>query len=321
MGGHSPPHLSDVVICTHGDGLTAAEFPGGDLAGVAVLGQRFHDDVAVGEHALESSVLTADRQGADPEVGHLRAAAVKVSFTPTQLTSAVMISRALGMVVLRSRCKRSTTHFARVQLSIRNDRAAVPPAHNSAAGSRRWNPTEVVGLRAADGSSEEVQPLLGAGRWPDRLVSFCGSSLLRRSRHGCAFTVTPPSRGTGRRMSEHEDCTSPGTAPDGGPLSGSRDEEAEHIRQVLRDAGHDECSNEVPGFVVADALAATTLSGPFLVTSTTDPETADDLGRFSASLRRAGFHATPLEQNSRVLQVWREPSSPADTQPEHLADE
>src|SRR4029453_12140085 len=55
--------LRDVVICPDRDRLALGQLSGGERADVPPCCERFHDDVAVGQHPLQPVCFTADRQG------------------------------------------------------------------------------------------------------------------------------------------------------------------------------------------------------------------------------------------------------------------
>jgi len=68
---HRTQRLLDRVIGADGDGLAVADaqLTRLDGRGVLALREHLHDDVAVGQHALEAVVLAADRHRADVELG------------------------------------------------------------------------------------------------------------------------------------------------------------------------------------------------------------------------------------------------------------
>src|SRR5215207_6710783 len=68
---HRPEDLLDRVVGADGDRLALGQVTGAGRGRVAALGEAPYDDVAVGEHALEPVVLTADGQRPDVQVAHL----------------------------------------------------------------------------------------------------------------------------------------------------------------------------------------------------------------------------------------------------------
>ncbi|KJY33545.1 hypothetical protein VR46_33530 [Streptomyces sp. NRRL S-444] len=68
---HRAHDLSGVVIGADGDRLTLRQLSGLDLGRVLTDAQDLHDDVAVGQHALELVVRATDRQRTDAHLRHL----------------------------------------------------------------------------------------------------------------------------------------------------------------------------------------------------------------------------------------------------------
>jgi hypothetical protein len=60
----------DRRVGANGDQPVLGEFAGHRGRRVLVVGEHLHDDVAVGDHALEAVILPADRHGADVELLH-----------------------------------------------------------------------------------------------------------------------------------------------------------------------------------------------------------------------------------------------------------
>ncbi len=67
---HRAQRLAGVVVGPDGHRLLPAELRHQHLRGVLAVGHAAHDDVAVGDDAVQALVLAADGQGADPEVAH-----------------------------------------------------------------------------------------------------------------------------------------------------------------------------------------------------------------------------------------------------------
>jgi hypothetical protein len=68
---HRPHRLVDRVIGADRDRLAFGELGYGRGGGVRPLGKALDHAVAVGDHARQPVVLTADRQSADIQVAHL----------------------------------------------------------------------------------------------------------------------------------------------------------------------------------------------------------------------------------------------------------
>jgi hypothetical protein len=90
------------------------------------------------------------------------------------------------------------------------------------------------------------------------------------------------------------------------PLWSVRDRDAEAIRQVLRKAGHRDFS-DLPvrhGFAVEGANASEDGPEPFWITCTDEKlVAADELDRYAAVLRTAGYQVAVDPDDDQVLEV------------------